>query len=103
MFSRLCRRLIDNVTHTVLAQCIIDVKRYSSITNYPPPNVTFNRCPVRLCATRRSRLRNDNHAPRWKAGRGQYVAHLVSRVALNLVRNTCFRLGGVRTFCFGAV
>ena len=36
MFNRLCRWLIDNITYTVLAQCIVDIKRYSSITNYPP-------------------------------------------------------------------
>lgn len=36
MFSRLCRWLIDNIAYTVLAQCIVDIKRYNSITNYPP-------------------------------------------------------------------
>lgn len=36
MFSRLCRCFVDNITYTVLAQCIIDIKRYSSIANYPP-------------------------------------------------------------------
>ena len=36
MLSCLCRWLIDNITYTVLAQCIVDVKRYSSIASYPP-------------------------------------------------------------------
>ena len=36
MFPRLCRWLIDNITYTVLAQCIVNVKCYSFITNYPP-------------------------------------------------------------------
>ena len=36
MFSCLCCWLVDNITNTVLAQCIVDVKCYSSITNYPP-------------------------------------------------------------------
>ena len=36
MLACLCLWLVDNITYTVLAQCIVDVKRYSSITNYPP-------------------------------------------------------------------
>lgn len=36
MFSRFCRWLVDNIAYTVLAQCIVDIKRYSVITNYPP-------------------------------------------------------------------
>ena len=36
MFSRLCRWFVDNITYTVLAQCIVDIKCYSSVINYPP-------------------------------------------------------------------
>ena len=37
MFRYLCHWLIDNIPYTVLAQCIVDIKLYSSVSYYPPP------------------------------------------------------------------
>ena len=36
MFRHLCQRLIDNIPNTVLVQCIVDIKLYSSVSYYPP-------------------------------------------------------------------